>query len=349
MDESTSDLIVKANALFGLALEAVPTGMLMVDKRGRITLVNAQIEALFGYSREELVGRPMEMLMPQRFRAMHPQFRQTFFDAPQARAMGAGRDLYGLRKDGSEVPIEIGLNPLRTSAGFFVLSSVVDITEHRRAMEQLRERTNDLTASLKERDVLLQEIHHRVKNNLQVISSLINMQARKLESGAAREGLLECKSRVEAIALIHEKLYQSRDYAQVPFSEYARSLADSVVHAAERGTGVALDVQCDAIHLPVDKAISCGLILNELITNALKHAYPSGGGPLHIQLRQIDAGQVRLTVRDEGVGMPAERTQKTRTSLGLQLVDTLTQQLGGSLSVAQQGGTFVTVQFPIAP
>jgi PAS domain S-box-containing protein len=123
---------------FRLAIEAAPTGMLMMDESGAIVLVNAQVEKLFGYLRAELLGQKIEILVPARFRMHHPGFRTDFFGDPKARAMGGGRDLYGLRKDGSEVPIEIGLNPLRTSEGNFVLSSVVDITERKRAFEQFR-------------------------------------------------------------------------------------------------------------------------------------------------------------------------------------------------------------------
>ena len=318
--------------LFRLALEAAPIGMLLIDEAGRITLVNAQIERLFGYRRDELIGEPVETLVPERFRG----------------ALQAGRELYGLRKDGTEMPIEIGLNRLQTPEGSFVLSSIVDITEQRRAMEQLRERTDELTASLRERDVLLQEIHHRVKNNLQVISSLINMQIRKLDDRVSREVLAECKLRVEAIALIHEKLYQSRDYAEVPFSDYARSLADNIVHAAIASrSGIVLHVDCDPLSLPVDKAISCGLILNELITNALKHAYPNGAGPLHVELRRLEGGRAKLTVRDEGVGMAEQRSKSGKGSLGLQIVNTLTDQLDGSLEIIHRGGTSVTVEFPV--
>lgn len=123
---------------FRLAIEAAPTGMLMMDESGSMVLVNAQVEKLFGYPRAELLDQKIEMLVPARLRARHPQFRSEFFGAPQARAMGAGRDLYGLRKDGTEIPIEIGLNPLQTSEGNFVLSSVVDITERKRSVEQFR-------------------------------------------------------------------------------------------------------------------------------------------------------------------------------------------------------------------
>src|SRR5579863_3310470 len=115
----------RATEQFRLAIEAAPTGMLLMDVDGRVVFVNAQVEKLFGYSRSELLGRHVEMLVPERYRVQHPKHRKEFFKTPNARAMGAGSDLYGLRKDGSEVPVEIGLNPLQTSEGEFVLSSIV--------------------------------------------------------------------------------------------------------------------------------------------------------------------------------------------------------------------------------
>jgi PAS domain S-box-containing protein len=332
---------------FAMALEAVPTGMLMVDHHGHIVLVNAQIEKLFGYQRAELLGMQIEQLIPQRYHEQHPGLRRSFFYAPQVRTMGGGRELYGLHKSGIEVPIEIGLNPVATSTGTYVLSSIVDITERKRALQQLRERTADLTASLKERDVLLQEIHHRVKNNLQIISSLINMQVRRLHSAPAATALKECKTRVETISLIHEKLYQTRDFSNVAFPDYARSLANTVLHVAEAANRVTLEHHVAAVALPVDKAIPCGLILNELLTNALKHAYPEGrSGTIQIRLRRLPGEQLELQVRDNGIGMADPDIRKVHGSIGLQLVATLAEQLGGEVSIEVDNGTLVSVRFP---
>jgi PAS domain S-box-containing protein len=352
---------------FRLAIEASPTGMLMMDDTGAIVLVNAQIEKLFGYPRAELLGQKIEMLVPARFRARHPEFRLHFFGDPTARAMGAGRDLNGLRKDGSEIPIEIGLNPLRTPEGNFVLSSVVDITERKRAsmerenlLEQLRtlnadlerrvtERTSQLSATLREREILLQEIHHRVKNNLQVISSLINMQVRQLEDASSRDALQECQTRVQAIALIHEKLYQSKDYSRVPFSEYAKSLASSIFAATGISpTTVSLHLAMDDVSLGVDKAIPCGLILNELITNALKHAFPPPNhGTVTVEMHQNADRSILLSVSDDGVGMPDKYELKDSLSLGLSLVYTLAEQLEGKVDIVRHGGTTFRVTFPM--
>ena len=321
---------------FRLAIEAAPTGMLMVDLSGTIVLVNMQIESLFGYRREELIGQPVEILVPERFRAHHPAARAGFTISPVARPMGAGRDLFGLRKDGTEMPIEIGLNPLRTSDGDFVLSSVVDITERKR-------RTSELTAALAEREVLLQEVHHRVKNNLQIISSLINMQLRNLAPGPGGDALLECQTRVQAIGLIHEQLYQSKDYAHVPFADYVRSLAHNVFSATGSSPSlVTLELAIDDVALAVDKAIPCGLVLNELITNSLKHGFKDGRrGRVRVELARLDDARCRVSVEDDGVGLPVGMEVAQSGSLGLLLVRTLAEQLEAELEVdGTQGAAF---------
>ena len=349
----------RAEEQFRRAIEASPTGMVIVDHEGNITLINGQVEKMFGYSREELVGRPVEVLVPQRFREQHFRFRRAFLSSPQARPMGAGRDLYGLRKDGGEVPIEIGLNPLETQLGRFVLSSVVDITERKRSEqertlfvqklqtfnleleEQVRNRTAELSRTLKEREVLLQEVHHRVKNNLQIISSLINVQARSLEHGTGRDALEECQGRIQAIALIHEKLYQSRDYANIPFSEYARALAENVFHATDASSqNVLLDLDIEDCAIAVDKAIPCGLILNELISNARRHAFCDGrSGKIRVELEKTEDHSLRLTISDDGMGLPSGFDLGKGGSLGLQLVRMLVKQIDGKLTVETVNGT----------
>jgi PAS domain S-box-containing protein len=346
---------------FRLAMEIAPTGMMMVDERGRIVLVNSQLEMLFGYGRKELVGQAVEVLVPGRIRSRHSAFRAAFFHDPASRPMGAGRDLYGLRKDGREIPIEVGLKPFRTAEGCFVLGSVVDISE-RRHVEREREhllgllrrlnteleqrveaRTSELRAALEEREVLLQEVHHRVKNNLQVISSLIHMRARALPKDVVREALEGCLAQVQAMALVHEMLYQSADYAHVPFSEYARSLAANVFEATGPPPGnVALSLAVEDVALAVDKAIPCGLILSELITNALKHAFPDGRpGTVRVELTQGEKGGLRLVVADDGVGLPAGADAQDSISLGLPLVRMLARQLDASLEIVTSHGTTV--------
>jgi PAS domain S-box-containing protein len=229
-----------------------------------------------------------------------------------------------------------------------------DVTERRRDEEQLRllntrleEQIAVRTAQVKERETLLQEIHHRVKNNLQVISSLMNMQVRSLADATARAALEECESRIQTMALIHEKLYQSRDYSQIPFSEYVRSLATSVFASSGISQNhITLSLELDEVFLPVDKAIPCGLILNELINNALKHAFQtSASGKIRVELRKSSEGQVSLSVTDDGSGILPDVKTKRASSMGLQLVESLVEQLDGRLEIRSRPGTAVCVTF----
>lgn len=212
--------------------------------------------------------------------------------------------------------------------------------------QRVTTRTEQLSAMLKERDVLLQEIHHRVKNNLQVISSLINMQVRRLSDGPNRDALSDCQTRVQAIALIHETLYQSRDYAQIPFSEYAKSLSNVVFHAGAQPSSVTLELDIAEVSLAVDRAIPCGLILNELISNALKHAFPEGRpGTVRVELSSLAAGRLTLAIEDDGVGIPTDLDVSRSGRLGLQLVRTLAGQLDAELFVQRARGTRFELSF----
>jgi two-component sensor histidine kinase/CHASE1-domain containing sensor protein len=211
--------------------------------------------------------------------------------------------------------------------------------------ERVRARTTELSATLKEREVLLQEIHHRVKNNLQVISSLINLQVRGLENGVSRDALTECQARVYTIALIHESLYESQDYCNLPFSDYVRNLVTSVFQLAGASSSVSLQLDLAPVALTVERAIPCGLILNELIVNALKHAFPEGRkGCVRVQLQTLADDRVALLVKDDGVGAKVEGDAESG-SLGLQLVRTLAQQIHAELVVHHGAGTTVELNF----
>jgi PAS domain S-box-containing protein len=161
----------QAEERFRLAVEAAPSGMVLADSEGRIVLVNAHAEKLFGYGRDELVGQEIEVLVPRRFRGTHPGFREAYSGRPSARPMGAGRDLFALRKDGTEVPVEIGLSPIKSDEGLLFLGAVVDITERKRAESQ--------------RELLLAELNHRVKNTLAVVQGIAH-QTFERERASAR-------------------------------------------------------------------------------------------------------------------------------------------------------------------
>ncbi|MFZ5445616.1 MAG: sensor histidine kinase [Myxococcota bacterium] len=324
----------RAEEQFRLAIEAAPNGMMLVDERGTIVLINAQIEQVFGYARAELVGQSVDRLLPAKARGGHAVFRDAFFTNPQSRPMGAGRELFGLHRDGREVPVEIGLSPLRTAAGLLVLCSIVDITERRHAREQLQ-------ASLAEKEMLLKELHHRAKNNLQLIGSLLDLAS----SRPGPEALAECRERIHSIALVHEKLYQAGTFARIDFREYLQTLGEQVAHAWRGERQVRLSLELAELSLPLDAAIPCGLIVNELLTNAYKHAFAARDGG-HIVLRaRRDDGLVRLELEDDGVGFEPHRARR-EGHIGLDLVHALARQLRAQLHFDVAAGTRATLTFP---
>jgi PAS domain S-box-containing protein len=329
---------------FRRVVESAPNAMVMIGAAGQIEMVNAQAEHLFGYPRTELLGQPIEMLVPERFRKHHPGLRISFFHDPLSRPMGAGRDLFGLKKDGTEFPVEIGLNPIETEEGTMVLSAIVDISDRKHKEDRIQ-------AALKEKDLLLAEIHHRVKNNLQVIHSLLDLQSSKIEDGAALRLLKESQNRIKSMALIHQTLYESKDFARVDFGSFIDSLVPTLVSSYSVDPGrIALTIYAAEVSLPISAAIPCGLIVNELISNALKHAFPDERrGKITIDLASDPHGEVVLSVSDDGIGIPDELDLANATTLGLQLVSLLADQLGAKLDVHRSNPTRFLLRFPVEP
>ncbi len=218
-----------------------------------------------------------------------------------------------------------------------------EITEKKRAEEQIK-------ASLQEKTVLLREIHHRVKNNLQVISSLLNLQSGYIEDRKSLEIFRESQTRVRSMALIHEKLYQSKDLNKIEFSGYINSLTKDLFSSYnidfER---INLITDMKGIFFEIDTAILCGLIINELVSNSLKHAFPGNRkGEIFIGLNKNNRHNYTLVLKDNGVGFPSNINFRNTDSLGLQLVTTLTQQLGGTINLTKNGFTEFTIEFSVS-
>ncbi len=207
-----------------------------------------------------------------------------------------------------------------------------------------------LKGSLAEKDVLLKEIHHRVKNNLQIISSMLSLQAMETKGERDRQLFLNSQNRVQTMALIHERLYQSDDMSQVDFSDYIPSLAENIFKSYKAtDQHIELCVEVADIKLELDQAIPCGLMINEMVTNSLKYAFPDErSGHIRIALNCTEDERVVLKVSDDGVGLPAEFEEKKSSKLGLQLIRILTRQLRGTLDInGSQGGTRYVITFPL--
>ena len=206
---------------------------------------------------------------------------------------------------------------------------------------EIEQRVEQIRASLREKETLLKEIHHRVKNNLQVISSLLSLQSDKTSDTTPRKLFHDARDRVRSMALVHEKLYNSQNLARVELGEYTRSLMGNLLQAhAALASKVRLRIEQDAVFLPVDVAIPCGLILNELATNALKHAFRERAeGEIAIETRRLADGRNRIVFCDDGGRLPAGLEWRSADSLGLRPIRMLCEQLGGTSEVCNGQGT----------
>jgi two-component sensor histidine kinase len=222
-----------------------------------------------------------------------------------------------------------------------VAQQIAIAMENARLYEQAR-RDSEIKTTL------LQEVHHRVKNNLQIISSLLDLQADARNDPLVLQALEDSRHRVRAMALVHETLYQSEDLARLDLAAYLQNLADYLVDAYDGFTSdITLQLQVDSVPLGLDRAVPCGLMISELVTNALKHAFPDGG-PGEIQIAaHLQGEQVELIVRDDGVGLPADIDPETSTSLGLRLVHLLIRQLQGNLCIDRKHGTAFKILFKV--
>lgn len=237
--------------------------------------------------------------------------------------------------------MEIFLNPIFNTEGNITEISLVihDITEKKKAEKEIIE-------SLKEKEVLLKEIHHRVKNNLQVISSILNLQSSFVKDKKTLEILEESRNRIRSMAIIHENLYQTTNFSSIDFSSYLQNLCSNLISSYHlyRGT-VQLHTELQGVELVLDQAIPCGLLVNELITNSLKYAFPGGrSGEISVQLSE-KSGLVNLKIGDDGIGMPEDYDILNSDTLGLQLVSTLVEQLDGEIKVDNSKGIKYLITF----
>jgi len=226
-----------------------------------------------------------------------------------------------------------------------IVFSANRLTQYYRRQEKSEQLIRD---SLKEKEVLLREIHHRVKNNLQVISGMLELQAALVKDPSARASLQEGRNRVMTMALIHQKLYQSEDIAQVHMDSYFQSLVADLFSAFGMGeANVSMKVEAEAVRLNLDTAIPFGLLVSELVTNAIKYAFgpdrENAEGEVAVSFREREDGKYILTVSDNGIGLPEGFDLDTVASLGLKLVHSLVQQLGGEISLAEAPGTTWTI------
>ena len=313
----------------------------LIDLEGRVVSWNAGAERLLGWTEEEILGQSS-------FVVFVPEDIATGghrWELEKAAAEGRAEDeRWHQRRDGSRFWGSGIMAGIRDDAG--ALIGFGKIMRDRTAQRQLEE---ELRASLREKEVLLKEIHHRVKNNLQVISSVLSLQSDTIREREAVAAFQDSQARIHSMALIHEILYQSSNLAQVNLAAYTRRLAEELLHSYQvEPERLRLVVETDEVWLSAEKAMPCGLILNELVANCVKHAFPDGrSGTVRVTLRAEAASQVILSVGDGGVGFPAGVDFRHTDSLGLQLMCLLTEQLGGTITLDRSEGTRFTIRFAV--
>ncbi|MBC1236678.1 PAS domain S-box protein [Nostoc sp. 2RC] len=326
---------------FRCAFHQAAVGIAHVAINGRWLLVNQRLCDILGYTLEELqLLTFQDITYPEDLEADLKYVEDILADRIPTFSM----EKRYFRKDNSIVWVNITVSLMRESNAQpkYFIAVIEDISDRKHSQEQIR-------ASLLEKEVLLKEIYHRVKNNLQVISSLLNLQSAYITDKQDLAIFQQSQQRIASIALIHEKLYQSQDLARINFREYTQDLVASLFTAYEvNEDNIAVNINItEDVLLGLDTAIPCSLIIHELVSNSLKYAFPANtNGSICIQLYLSDDNNLILKVSDDGVGLPPDFDLQKIASLGLQLVDALTYQLAGTINITGENGVQCQLKFP---
>ena len=302
---------------------------------GRQIRVDAALAKIHADDRDAVSNAVREALAGANGGACHQEYRVVWPDGSAHWMASHGKVYFE------------GHDDLRRAVRF--VGVIQEITGRRRLEEAQQETLRALEAAVAEKTVLLNEIHHRVKNNLAVISSLLGMKASAIENPEAKAAIDESQQRVRSIALVHEYLYRSSHFDRINLADYAKNLADGLYSTfVGEPDRISMELDLDPIEIDIHQAVPCALILNELLTNALKYAFPGGReGKIRVSLRESEPGSLQLTIEDNGVGLPAGRlTSPNPQSLGLRIVGILTKQLDGSLEQQECAGTRIVLRFP---
>ena len=324
---------------FKSILENVVEMFFITDGSLNVIYASPRCMEIYGYSSEAMTARPMQWL-----ESIHPEDKGAVARRAAeevSKGMRAVLEYRIFRKDGLVRWIRSVSNPILGADGRLqrVYGTVTDITE----FESLR-------SSLNEKEVLLKEIHHRVKNNLQIVISLMRLESRAFSEERVRAALKDLETRIRAMALVHEHLYHSSDLAKIGFKDYLKGLCEELfrTYGADGGK-IRLEIDAEAVALDIERAIPCGLIINELLTNVIKYAFPGDRkGVLRVAIRNTSANEVEIVVSDDGIGIPETLDIRNAKTLGLQLVTTLAEnQLKGRIELERAGGTRFGIRFGI--
>lgn len=325
---------------FARVLDLAADAIIAVNVRKSIIFFNRSAETAFGYSAKEVRAKPVKLLFRGGLAGFHPE-RIATLEAFAENALVAAerREIVGRRKDGSEFPAKVSLSKIEFDGETILSLMLQDMTSHGFTEERLR-------AALREKEVLLEEVHHRVKNNLQVITSLLGLQARSIKDSATRIKFDESRYRIQAMAILHEILDESSSLAEIDFADYVQRLVAHLVRSYGAIGRIRTRLRLEPLSCHRDVALPCGLIVNEVLSNALKYAFPGGkAGEVQIELRREPSGRVHLLIADNGIGLPNGCDWETSATLGLRLVRTLARQIEAQMQVTGGNGTAFSIEF----
>ena len=326
----------KSEELFRKLFLKAPGAMVMIDTENRVQKVNKSFEELFGYTEEELLDEDIdEIIVGEEDDQIVPRMPNEGFEEDKFYT-----DIIRYNKQGEKLNLLLGAIPVYLDddpiAGFGIY---VDITEQKKYQEQLKQ-------SVKEKQVLLEEIHHRVKNNLAIISGMLQLQAFEADNEEIRNALNDGQLRIQSIGIVHELLYQSENFVDISFEEYISKLIETIKNTLPFNHQH-IDVKVDTgdVLLDINQAIPTAILINELVTNAYKHAFDDNQpGTIEILLRELDQ-EISIIVRDDGKGLPDDFLVEDHASIGMNLIETLTNQLEGELFHTSDEGTEFKVVF----
>lgn len=331
------DALHASEEKFEKAFRSSPQALILTGLNdGRFMEVNNSFTNTFGYSREEAVGHTtLEFGI-----WITQDDRNRFVNALQKNGYVHNAQLDMRTKKGDTVSMLASAELIDVAGKACMLSTFDDITELKQAEEKIKK-------SLDEKEVLLREIHHRVKNNMQVISSLLMLQSQNIEDKKYKNMFIESQTRIHSMALIHEKLYQSENIAQINFKEYIEGIVSNIFESYCIKRNIKIDINIENIPLNIDYAVPCGLIINELVTNSLKYAFPGERqGKIQISLKSKDNNMIQLLISDDGIGISKDMDIQNTKSLGLHLVTALAEgQLQGKIIINRERGTEFQIDF----
>jgi PAS domain S-box-containing protein len=328
-----------AEAKYRGIFENAVEGIFQTTPAGRFINCNPATAAILGYDTPDELIEKVTDIEHQLY--VDPQQRHELFEMMMNRLDVKNFEVEYYRKNGSRQWVIISAHPIFNEKGKieYIDAIMLDIAERKRAEEQIRN-------SLNEKEILLKEIHHRVKNNLQIISTLLDLQSDSFVEDQSRRFFEDCQNRIRTMAMIHEKLYEASDFVSIDFGEYLKNLTNSLFTTYVSDRRITLTVEAGEVVLEIDDAIPCGLIVNELVSNSMKYAFPEGRtGNLAVRLHVGDDDLITLTVEDNGVGLPYDLDFRETETLGLQLVNLLVKQLRGEIELEKGPGTIFRITF----